>query len=147
MEESERRATILLVEDNPADIDLTRESLDEAKILSDLHVTRDGVEAMQFLQREEPYEEAPRPDLILLDLNLPRKDGREVLEECKSDERLKTIPVVVLTSSKAETDIVRAYDLHANSYVVKPVGLEQFVDIMKKIEGFWLRVVTLPEDK
>lgn len=143
----EREADILLVEDNPADVDLTRESLEEARILSNLHVAKDGVEAMAFLRREAPYEEAPRPDLILLDLNLPKKDGREVLEECKNDETLRKIPVVVLTSSEAESDIMRAYDLHANSYVVKPVGLDQFIDIMERIGGFWLRVVALPESE
>ena len=141
----EKNAEILLVEDNPADVDLTRESLDEARILSDLHVAKDGVEAMRFLRREEPFEEAPTPDLVLLDLNLPRKDGREVLRECKEDDQLKKIPVVVLTSSEAESDVMRAYDLHANSYVVKPVDLDQFVEIMRRIGGFWLKVVTLPE--
>jgi CheY-like chemotaxis protein len=144
-ESMENEADILLVEDNPADVDLTRESLEEARILSNLHVAKDGVEAMAFLRREAPYEEAPRPDLMLLDLNLPRKDGQEVLEECKADESLRKIPVVVLTSSEAESDIMRAYDLHANSYVVKPVGLDQFVDIMERIGGFWLRVVALPD--
>lgn len=142
----DNEADVLLVEDNPADIDLTRESLEEARILSNLHVAKDGVEAMAFLEQREPYEDAPVPDLVLLDLNLPRKDGREVLRECKKDDRLKTIPVVVLTSSEAESDVVRAYDLHANSYVVKPVGLEDFVDIMRQIGGFWLKVVTLPRE-
>jgi two-component system response regulator len=142
----ERSAEILLVEDNPADIDLTRESLDEARVLCNLHVTRDGVEAMKFLQKEGEYADAPTPDLVLLDLNLPKKDGRDVLEECKSDEVLRRIPIVVLTSSQAEIDIQKAYDLHANSYVVKPVDLDQFVDIMESIGGFWLRVVRFATD-
>jgi CheY-like chemotaxis protein len=142
----ERSAEILLVEDNPADVDLTRESLDEARVLCDLHVTRDGVEAMKFLRKEGEYTDAPTPDLVLLDLNLPKKDGREVLEECKSDEVLRRIPIVVLTSSQAEIDIQKAYDLHANSYVVKPVDLDQFVDIMESIGGFWLRVVRFAPD-
>ena len=139
--DDERSAEVLLVEDNPADIDLTRESLDEARVLCNLHVTRDGVEAMEFLNKEGEYSDAPTPDLVLLDLNLPKKDGREVLEDCKSDEELRRIPVVVLTSSQAEIDIQKAYDLHANSYVVKPVDLDQFVEIMESIGGFWLRVV------
>ncbi len=145
--EQEQRADILLVEDNPADIELTRESLDEARILSNLHVARDGVEAMTFLNQEPPQEDAPIPDLILLDLNLPKKDGREVLRECKEDEELRKLPIVVLTSSQAEADIARAYDLHANSYVVKPVELSEFVEIMKRIGGFWLRVVKLPDEQ
>ncbi len=145
--EHERTADILLVEDNPADIDLTRESLDEAQILSNLHVVQDGVEAMTFLNQESPHEDAPIPDLVLLDLNLPKKDGREVLRECKEDEQLRKLPIVVLTSSQAEADIARAYDLHANSYVVKPVELSAFVEIMKQIEGFWLRVVKLPDEQ
>jgi CheY-like chemotaxis protein len=147
MASMEQKADILLVEDNPADVTLTRESLDEARVLSNLHVASDGVEAMDFLRCNPPYEEAPRPDLVLLDLNLPRKDGREVLEECKSDQELKSIPIVVLTSSQAEADIDRAYDLHANSYVVKPVNLDRFVELMRQIGGFWLRVVKLPEQK
>jgi two-component system response regulator len=142
----ERSAEILLVEDNPADVDLTRESLDEARVLCNLHVTRDGVEAMKFLRKEGEYEDVPTPDLVLLDLNLPKKDGRDVLEECKSDEVLRRIPIVVLTSSQAEIDIQKAYDLHANSYVVKPVDLDQFVDIMESIGGFWLRVVRFATD-
>lgn len=145
--EHEHEADILLVEDNPADIELTRESLDEARILSNLHVARDGIEAMTFLNQEPPQADAPIPDLILLDLNLPKKDGREVLRECKEDEELRKLPIVVLTSSQAEADIARAYDLHANSYVVKPVELSEFVEIMKRIEGFWLRVVKLPDEQ
>lgn len=144
---NEHKAEILLVEDNPADIELTRESLDEARILSNLHVARDGVEAMEFLKREGDRADAPVPDLVLLDLNLPRKDGRDVLQECKDDEELRKIPVVVLTSSEAESDVLKAYDLHANSYVVKPVGLDDFVEMMRRIGGFWLRIVKLPVDR
>ncbi len=146
MTDNERSAEVLLVEDNPADVDLTRESLDEARVLCNLHVTNDGVEAMRFLRKEDEYAEAPTPDLVLLDLNLPKMDGREVLEKCKDDEQLRRIPIVVLTSSQAEIDIQKAYDLHANSYVVKPVDLDQFVDIMESIGGFWLRVVRSATD-
>jgi CheY-like chemotaxis protein len=140
----EEQADILLVEDNPADVDLTRASLEESRVLSNLHVTTDGVEAMDFLHQRNGFEDAPQPDLVLLDLNLPRKDGREVLKECKEDERLRRIPIVVLTSSKAESDVARAYNLHANSYVEKPVDLDGFIDILQGLEAFWLRVVTLP---
>jgi len=146
MTDNERSAEVLLVEDNPADVDLTRESLDEARVLCNLHVTTNGVEAMRFLRKEEEYTVAPTPDLVLLDLNLPKMDGREVLEKCKNDEQLRRIPIVVLTSSQAEIDIQKAYDLHANSYVVKPVDLDQFVDIMGSIGGFWLRVVRSATD-
>lgn len=140
----EHEADILLVEDNPADVDLTRESLEASRILSNLHVTSDGVEAMDFLLQRNEYSDAPEPDLVLLDLNLPRMDGRDVLRECKQDDRLRRIPIVVLTSSEAEADIARAYDLHANSYVVKPVDLDGFLEILQGLEAFWLRVVTLP---
>ncbi|MGD9385089.1 MAG: response regulator [Thioalkalispiraceae bacterium] len=135
---------ILLVEDNPGDVRLTREALKEAKVGNNLHVVEDGVAAMSFLRREAEFSEVPRPDLILLDLNLPKKDGREVLEEIKADNSLKTIPVVVLTTSHAEEDIVRSYDLHANCYVTKPVDLDQFIHIVKSIEDFWLTIVRLP---
>jgi chemotaxis family two-component system response regulator Rcp1 len=135
---------ILLVEDNPGDVRLTREALKEAKVRNNLHVTEDGVEAMRFLRREEEFANAPRPDLILLDLNLPKKDGREVLEEIKADDNLRRIPVVVLTTSHAEEDIVRSYNLHANCYVTKPVDLDQFIRIVKSIEDFWLTIVRLP---
>lgn len=137
---------ILLVEDSAGDIRLTVEALKEGKILNTLSVARDGVEAMAFLNREGKYENAPRPDLILLDLNLPRKDGRQVLTEIKADEILKRIPVVVLTTSQAEQDILKSYDLHANCYVVKPVELEQFMTVVQSIETFWLRIVKLPYD-
>ncbi|MBI4800877.1 MAG: response regulator [Desulfarculus sp.] len=137
---------ILMVEDNPDDVDLTREALKDAKVVVDMEVVRDGVEAMAFLRREGPYAQAPRPDLILLDLNMPRKDGREVLAEIKADSSLRRIPVVVLTTSQAEEDIVRAYDLHVNCYITKPVDFEQFIKVVKAIEGFWFSVVTLPRE-
>jgi chemotaxis family two-component system response regulator Rcp1 len=137
-------AKILLVEDNPGDVRLTREALKEGKILNELSVVEDGVEALAFLRREGRYAEAARPDLILLDLNLPKKDGREVLEEIKGDGTLKKIPVVVLTTSAAERDILKAYDLHANCYITKPVDLEQFMRVVQLIEDFWLTIVKLP---
>jgi len=136
---------ILLVEDNPGDARLAMEVLKEAKVRNTLHWTKDGVEALAFLRRERPYEKMPRPDVILLDLNLPRKDGREVLAEIKSDETLMRIPVVVLTISKDEEDIFRTYNLHANCYVTKPLDLDQFVKVVKSIEDFWLTIVKLPK--
>lgn len=135
---------ILLVEDNPGDVRLTKEALKEGKVYSNLHAVKDGVEAMEFLRREGRFRGVPRPDIILLDLNLPRKDGREVLQEIKSDGDLKRIPVVVLTTSKAEEDVLRTYNLHANCYVTKPVDLEKFMVVVKTIDSFWLTVVTLP---
>lgn len=135
---------ILLVEDNPGDARLTVEAMREAKLRNRMQVVEDGVEAMAFLRRQGRYAEAPRPDLILLDLNLPRKDGREVLAEVKSDPDLRRIPVVVLTTSRAEEDVLRAYDLHANCYVTKPVDLAQFMKIVSQIDEFWVKVVTLP---
>jgi CheY-like chemotaxis protein len=135
---------ILLVEDNPGDVRLTIEALKEDKVLNHLSVAMDGVEAMAFLRHEGPYADAPRPDLVLLDLNLPRKDGRQVLEDIKSDADLRRIPVVVLTTSQAEQDIVKSYDLYANCYVTKPVDLHQFISAVKSIEGFWFTVVKLP---
>ncbi|HMM42976.1 MAG TPA: response regulator [Thermomicrobiales bacterium] len=137
---------ILLVEDSPADVDLTREALEDAKVRNTLHVVNDGVAAMEFLRQEGDYADAPRPDLILLDLNLPKKDGREVLADVKADPALRRIPVVVLTTSEAEQDILRSYDLHANCYVTKPVDLEQFISVIKSIEKFWLVIVKLPDD-
>lgn len=135
---------ILMVEDNPADVRLTREAFKDAKVLNNIHVTYDGEEAMSFLRREGKYADAPCPDIILLDLNLPKKDGREVLAEIKKDPDLKRIPVVVLTTSDDEKDIFRAYDLHVNAYVKKPVDLDQFMRIVEVIENFWLSVVKLP---
>lgn len=139
-----RAVEILLVEDNPGDVRLTREALKEGKIRNHLHVAADGVEALAFLRREGVHADAPRPDIILLDLNLPRKNGREVLEEIKEDPQLRQVPVVVLTTSEAEQDIVRAYTLHANCYISKPVDLEQFITVIRSIEDFWLTVVKLP---
>jgi len=139
-----RPAEVLLVEDSPGDVRLTREALKEGKVRNNLSVVSDGVEAMEFLRREGKYKDAPRPDIVLLDLNMPRKDGREVLAEMKSDELLKRIPVVVLTTSEAEQDILRTYDLHANCYLTKPVDLEQFISIVKSVEDFWLTIVQLP---
>jgi two-component system, chemotaxis family, response regulator Rcp1 len=139
-----RPVEILLVEDNPGDERLTREALKEGKVYSNLHWVKDGVEAMQFLRREGKYADVPRPDIILLDLNLPKKDGREVLQDIKNDDKLKRIPVVVLTTSKAEEDVLRSYNLHANCYVTKPVDLEKFIVVVKSIDVFWLTVVTLP---
>jgi two-component system, chemotaxis family, response regulator Rcp1 len=139
-----RPVEILLVEDSPSDAELTLEALHDAKVRNHLSVVEDGVQAMAFLRREGEYGRAPRPDLIMLDLNLPRKDGREVLAEIKSDDSLKTIPVVVLTTSRAEQDVLRAYHLHANCYITKPVDFEQFLDMVRSVESFWLFVVTLP---
>ncbi len=137
---------ILLVEDNPGDVRLTREALEENKVRNNLHVVRDGVEALAFLRREGQYADAPRPDLILLDLNLPKKDGREVLAEIKTDENLKRIPVVVLTTSQADEDILKAYNLNVNCYITKPVDLDQFIKVVKAIRGFWLSIVKLPPE-
>ena len=135
---------ILLVEDNPGDVRLTQEVLKDFKVGNTMHVVRDGMEAMAFLHREGRYADAHLPDLILLDLNLPRKDGREVLAEIKNDKDLKRIPIVVLTTSNAEQDILKAYDLHANCYITKPVDLNQFIHVLKSIENFWLSIVKLP---
>ena len=135
---------ILLVEDNPGDVRLTKEALKEGKVYSNLHWAKDGVEALQFLKREGKHDTAPRPDIILLDLNLPKKDGREVLAVIKKDSVLKHIPVVVLTTSEAEEDVLRSYELHANCYVTKPVDLEKFIHVVQSIDRFWLTVVTLP---
>jgi two-component system, chemotaxis family, response regulator Rcp1 len=139
-----RPIVILLVEDSPADVRLTREALKDAKVVNTLQVVQDGIEAMAYLHREGNYAQAPRPDLILLDLNLPRKDGREVLAEIKEDDSLKRIPVVILTTSKAEEDIIRSYNLRANAYVTKPVGLQEFLRVIHAFEEFWLAVVTFP---
>jgi len=135
---------ILLVEDNPGDVRLTREALREGKVRNNLNVVDDGVKALAFLRREGEYAEAPRPDLVLLDLNLPRMGGREVLEAIKANPELRSIPVVVLTSSQAEQDIARAYELQANCYVTKPVDLDQFIAVVKSIEDFWFTIVRLP---
>jgi CheY-like chemotaxis protein len=139
-----RPVEILLVEDSPSDADLTEEVLSDGKVLNNLHWVQDGVEALAFLRRQGKYADAPRPDLILLDLNLPKKDGREVLAEVKADSRLKLIPVIVLTTSEAERDILKTYELNANCYVTKPIDLEQFISVVKLIEEFWLALVKLP---
>lgn len=135
---------ILLVEDNPGDVRLTQEALKETRLLNNVSTVADGEKAMAFLHREGEYSQAPRPDLILLDLNMPRKDGREVLAEIKQDQELRRIPVVVLTTSSAELDILKTYDLHANCYVTKPVDIGQFINVVKAIEDFWLTIVKLP---
>ena len=135
---------ILLVEDNPGDARLAQEALKEAKVHNNLYTVSDGVEAMSFMYREGKYADMPRPDVILLDLNLPRKDGREVLNEIKVDQDLKRIPVVILTSSQNEEDIVKTYDLHANCYITKPIDLNQFIKVVRSIEDFWLTIVKLP---
>ena len=136
---------ILLVEDNPGDVDLTKEALEGAKVCNRLHVADDGAKAIAFLRKEGEYAAAPRPDLILLDLNLPKKDGRQVLAEIKAVPELAQIPVVILTTSDAEEDILRAYQLHANCYITKPVDFAQFLKVIKTIEDFWLTVVKLPK--
>lgn len=143
---SGRPIEILLVEDNPGDARLTLEAMREAKLSNHVHVVEDGVEAMEFLRRQGRFVSVPRADLILLDLNLPKKDGRQVLAEVKSDPALKRIPVVILTTSRAEEDVLRAYDLYANCYVTKPVDLEQFMKIVNLIDDFWIHVVTLPRE-
>ncbi len=139
-------AEILLVEDNPGDVRLTQECFKESKISNNLSVVMDGQEAIDFLRHKGKFANAPRPDLILLDLNLPRKDGREVLAEIKADPDLRKIPVVVLTISKAEQDILKSYDLHANCFITKPIDLDQFAIIVKSIEDFWLTIVKLPRE-
>jgi CheY-like chemotaxis protein len=141
---SGRPVEILLVEDNPGDVGLTRETLKDSKLLNHMTVVGDGVEAMALLRREGKYADTIRPDLILLDLNLPKKDGREVLKEIKTDEQLRRIPVVVLTTSSAEQDILKTYDLHANCYITKPLNLDQFSAVVKAIEEFWFTIVKLP---
>ncbi len=139
--------TILLVEDNPGDVRLTQEALKDGKLAVNLRVVQNGVEAMAFLRREGEYADVPRPDLIFLDLNLPKKDGREVLAEIKSNDGLKNIPVVVLTSSEADTDIAKCYNLHANCYITKPVDMEQFATVVQTVENFWFTIVKLPEEE
>jgi CheY-like chemotaxis protein len=133
-----------MVEDNPGDVRLTVEALKEGKVRNNLHTVADGEEAMKFLRRQDDYAKSPRPDLVLLDLNLPKKNGREVLAEIKADPDLKRIPVVILTVSEAEQDIIKSYNLHANCYITKPVNLEQFIQVVRSIEDFWLTIVMLP---
>lgn len=141
-----KRIEILLVEDNPGDVRLTREALKEGKVINNLHVVTNGVEAISFLKKEGDYIQTVTPDIILLDLNLPKKDGRQVLEEIKNDDKLKKIPVVVLTTSRDEEDILKVYNLHANCYITKPVDLDQFISVVKSIEDFWFSVVKLPSE-
>jgi CheY-like chemotaxis protein len=137
---------VLLVEDSPGDVRLTREAFKDAKVHINLHVASDGAKAMAFLNHEGEYANVPRPDLVLLDLNLPKKDGREVLQEIKESPTLKSIPIVVLTTSSSDADILRSYRLHANCYITKPVGLEGFLTVVKSIDNFWLSVVKLPRE-
>jgi two-component system, chemotaxis family, response regulator Rcp1 len=144
---TQRPIEILLVEDNVLDVKLTREALKEGKISNNLHVARDGEEALNFLFRRGDFADAIRPDIVLLDLNLPRVDGREVLAKVKADPGLRPIPVVVLTTSKADQDIVKSYDLNVNCYITKPVDMSQFVDVVRAIDRFWFSVVTLPQDE
>ena len=146
MSQKVRPVQILLVEDNPGDVRLTMEALKEAKVVNRLTVVKDGIEALSLLRREGPHADAVRPDLILLDLNLPRKDGREVLAEIKADDDLKRIPVVVLTTSQDEQDVLKTYNLYANCYITKPVDLDQFITVVKSIEDFWLGIVVLPQN-
>lgn len=141
-----RAIEILLVEDNPGDADLAREALEQSKIKNKLYVAEDGIDAMAFLKKKGLYADAPRPNLIILDLNLPRMDGREVLAEIKKDDNLKRIPVVILTTSKADEDILRSYNLHANCYITKPIAFDQFMKVVHSIEDFWLSIVVLPPD-
>lgn len=146
MPKNVRPVHILLVEDNPGDVRLTIEALKEAKVLNQLTVVKDGIEALSLLRRQGQYARAARPDLILLDLNLPKKDGREVLAEIKADDNLKHIPVVILTTSQDEQDVLKSYNLYANCYITKPVDLDQFITVVKSIEDFWLGIVVLPKD-
>jgi CheY-like chemotaxis protein len=141
-----RRVDVLLVEDNPGDVRLTQEALKDGRVMVNLTVAADGVEAMEILKRQGIHASKPRPDLILLDLNLPRKNGREVLEEIKADDDLKRIPVIVMTTSKAEQDIHKVYNLNANCYITKPVDLDEFLNVVRSIEDFWLTIVTLPKE-
>jgi len=141
-----RPVEILLVEDNPGDVRLTQEALKESKLANKLHVTMDGEEAIQFLRKEGDYADTPWPDLIILDLNLPKKDGKQVLAEIKEDKDLRRIPVVILTTSKEEQDVLESYNLHANCYITKPIDLEQFITVVRNVENFWFTIVKLPQD-
>ncbi|MFW6309589.1 MAG: response regulator [Prolixibacteraceae bacterium] len=135
---------ILLVEDSPGDADLAKEALEESKLKNNLYIAMDGEEAMDFLYKRGKFQDVPRPDLIILDLNLPKKDGREVLKEIKENPKLRRIPVVILTTSKAEEDVLKTYDLHANCYITKPLDLDKFMEVVHSIENFWLSIVVLP---
>ncbi|ATW87262.1 CheY-like chemotaxis protein [Halohasta litchfieldiae] len=145
MTDSDKTAEILLAEDNPGDVMLTKKALEKGKLANNLHVVTDGVEALEFLRREGEYEDSPRPDIILLDLNMPRKDGQDVLKELKNDDDLCRIPVVVLTSSESEEDIAKSYELNANAYLTKPVDFDGFIEIVNRLENFWFKVVKFPE--
>ncbi|MGE5456998.1 MAG: response regulator [Methanococcaceae archaeon] len=144
MHESHRAVEILLVEDNPGDVRLTQEAFLEGKVWNNIHVAKDGVEAISFLKKRDNFAKAPRPDIILLDLNLPKKNGREVLAEIKSDNTLKSIPVIILTTSQAEKDITESYELNANCFITKPVDLDDFFRVIKTLQEFWLKIVKLP---
>lgn len=146
MSENEKPVEILLAEDNPGDVRLAQKALKEGKLANNLHITTDGVEVLQFLRQEGEYADVPRPDIILLDLNMPRKDGQDVLKELKDDDDLGRIPVVVLTSSESEEDIAKSYELNANAYLTKPVDFDGFIDIVTTLEDFWFKVVKLPEE-
>lgn len=145
MNAPDKTVEVLLAEDNPGDVMLTKKALERGKLANNLHVVTDGVEALTFLRQEGEYADEPRPDLVLLDLNMPRKDGQEVLEELQDDPELRKIPVVVLTSSESEEDIARSYELNANAYLTKPVDFDGFVEIVDRMENFWFKVVKLPE--
>jgi CheY-like chemotaxis protein len=145
MTASDKTVEILLAEDNPGDVMLTKKALEQGKLANNLHVVTDGVEALEFLRRKGEYEDSPRPDLILLDLNMPRKDGQDVLKELKDDDELCRIPVVVLTSSESEEDIAKSYELNANAYLTKPVDFDGFIEIVNRLENFWFKVVKFPE--
>lgn len=144
---SARKATILLVEDNPGDVRLTKEAFKDGRIENTLYVATDGVEALDFLFQRGEYADAPRPDLVLLDLNLPRKNGEEILEEIRSDSKLTSLPVIILTSSAAENDVVKSYELHANAYMTKPVDPDEFIDTVRTLERFWFSIAQLPDEK
>jgi chemotaxis family two-component system response regulator Rcp1 len=147
MQTTKSSINILLAEDNPADVRLTQEAFKDGKISNNLFVVNDGIEAMAFLRKENKYKDVPYPDLFLLDLNMPRMDGREVLKEVKSDPNLKQIPIIILTTSDAEADILKSYELHANCYITKPVDFEKFITVVKQIEEFWFSIVRLPPHK
>ena len=146
MSDAGKPVEILLAEDNPGDVKLTEKALERGNVINNLHVVNDGIEALSYLRKEDEYADKPRPDLVLLDLNMPRKGGIEVLEAISEDPELRRIPIVVLTSSEAEEDIVQSYDLHANAYLTKPVDFDGFLDIVSRIEEFWLSVVKMPPD-
>jgi len=145
MTDTEKPVEVLLAEDNPGDVMLTKKALEQGKLANNLHVVTDGVEALEYLRQDGEYADEPRPDLVLLDLNMPRKDGQDVLEELQDDPELGRIPVVVLTSSESEEDIARSYELNANAYLTKPVDFEGFIETVNRMENFWFKVVKLPE--